>query len=56
MKQSEDMSAQKRVVTLPDTEVAGRDMDTLIKTMAEPRSGTVAVAVMPFRVLREMRA
>lgn len=34
VKQCAEMSAQKRGVTLPDTEAAGRKMGTLIKTMA----------------------
>lgn len=34
VKQCAEMSAQKRGVTLPDTEAAGRKMGMLIKTMA----------------------
>jgi hypothetical protein len=34
VKQCAEMSAQKRGVTLPDTEAAGRKMGLLIKTMA----------------------
>ncbi|AFL86927.1 hypothetical protein Terro_0587 [Terriglobus roseus DSM 18391] len=34
VKRCAEMSAQKRGVTLPDTEAAGRKMGTLIKTMA----------------------
>jgi hypothetical protein len=34
VKQCAELSAQKRGVTLPDTEAAGRKMGTLIKTMA----------------------
>ena len=34
VKQCAEMSSQKRGVTLPDTEAAGRKMGTLIKTMS----------------------